>query len=387
LSLGVCDLNNDTLEDIIMHVYFEQYKIKCETNIFKLNNKELEVKKVAGLGEVLNLVIGDVTGDVEKEIIVLHGKKLNLGVKEIIISIFNGQGKEVSEEIISTNIMDDVDVFLSLAEMDNNNPGKEIVVMLNKKDILEAESLSAYIYVYNSKGETLPGWPISYPGHTGSACIADINNDAQNEIICIQKDEQGEFKINAYTPQGNMCEGNWPKQYIFCGEYSKTDSLSIGDINADNKLDLIFGYAEKVYAITLEESKADTASLEWSMYLSDARYTRNYVAKKSSDIKPTPTPANITDTWKYKEPVITYPNPAKEKITFMWKEKEAEKVVIEIYNLVGERVSVIEGNNPVENKLVWQVKDVAAGIYFYKLVLTVDEQKQKMPIKKVVIIK
>ena len=54
---------------------------------------------------------------------------------------------------------------------------------------------------------------------------------------------------------------------------------------------------------------------------------------------------------------------------------------IEIYNLIGERVSVIEEKKLIVNKILWQVEDVAPGLYFYKTLLTVDGEKKNYPLK------
>jgi hypothetical protein len=73
---------------------------------------------------------------------------------------------------------------------------------------------------------------------------------------------------------------------------------------------------------------------------------------------------NSSDNYK----AIVSPNPASSEITLSYEVKQAEKLSIEIYNLIGERVQTIENvssNNKNEIKI--NVETLSNGTYFFKI--------------------
>jgi 3',5'-cyclic AMP phosphodiesterase CpdA len=85
--------------------------------------------------------------------------------------------------------------------------------------------------------------------------------------------------------------------------------------------------------------------------------------------------------------VSAYPNPARDKVWFTWGTKTVESARVEVYNLVGERISEIKIDQPQSNRILWIPDTVANGIYLYRLILTSDGKEDKQPIQKIVIIK
>jgi len=67
---------------------------------------------------------------------------------------------------------------------------------------------------------------------------------------------------------------------------------------------------------------------------------------------------------------LIYPNPGKTKITFAFQSQNAEDAKVEIYNISGERVVVL--NNRVNTEgvasVVWDCSAIAPGVYVARVV-------------------
>jgi hypothetical protein len=103
-------------------------------------------------------------------------------------------------------------------------------------------------------------------------------------------------------------------------------------------------------------------------------------------VSATATPPLLNDYIKSKG-VVAFPNPAKHSVTFAWKHEGVEKAKIVVYSLSGEKIAVIEADQPIQQRLTWQVHDIAPGIYLYRTSLTIDGKEEVMKIKKLAIIK
>ncbi len=71
------------------------------------------------------------------------------------------------------------------------------------------------------------------------------------------------------------------------------------------------------------------------------------------------------------ESVYTYPNPARgSKAVFKFRVSEKSNVKINIYNVAGEKIAVLEKNNcpaGVFSEIEWNIKNIASGVYPYTL--------------------
>jgi hypothetical protein len=99
----------------------------------------------------------------------------------------------------------------------------------------------------------------------------------------------------------------------------------------------------------------------------------------------TATAISISDYLGQKE-VVAFPNPGRDKITIAWNRKNAEKAKIEIFNLAGERIALLEEHQPGRQSETWNVQGIAPGVYIYRTVLTIDGKETSLPVKKVAVI-
>jgi hypothetical protein len=82
--------------------------------------------------------------------------------------------------------------------------------------------------------------------------------------------------------------------------------------------------------------------------------------------------------------ISAYPNPAKNRVTFTWQNTSVERAKVEIFNVNGERVAEVTSNS-VGNHLIWTLNNIASGIYFYQIILTVNGREERQEIKKIAI--
>ncbi len=85
--------------------------------------------------------------------------------------------------------------------------------------------------------------------------------------------------------------------------------------------------------------------------------------------------------------ILAYPNPARGRVTFAWNEPDATAVRVEIYNLAGQKVAQVKGSDLTGNVIAWTTGDTAPGIYFYRIILTVNGREEAQGMKKLAILK
>lgn len=88
--------------------------------------------------------------------------------------------------------------------------------------------------------------------------------------------------------------------------------------------------------------------------------------------------------------VVTYPSPGRgNRIWFYYQTGGPTKVTIEIYNLVGERCTVLtdEITEAGFSRTPWQIHDVAPGVYLFRLRLESASETRTFRLQKIVIVK
>ncbi len=115
----------------------------------------------------------------------------------------------------------------------------------------------------------------------------------------------------------------------------------------------------------------------------------------SFDISLVPTPTitpTITPTVQLlpDNTAFTYPSPAKgDTLWFYYSVRGPAEVRIEIYNVIGEKGKVITNSHMSSGnqRTSWDIKDVAPGLYFYRLYIEDAAGKRDLGLKKLYIIK
>jgi hypothetical protein len=118
-----------------------------------------------------------------------------------------------------------------------------------------------------------------------------------------------------------------------------------------------------------------------------ATYTRTRTPTMTITITNTPT---ITPFVLTENQVITYPSPAKgNDMWFYYSAQKPCKIKIEIFNILGERGTVLNDEHTDTGYLRthWDIRNVAPGIYFYRMSMENADGTRKFDMKKIVIVK
>jgi len=98
------------------------------------------------------------------------------------------------------------------------------------------------IYVFDSNGNIMPGWPLNLGKIQGVPALADLDNDGDLEIMFgASSDSTNSFY--AFNYDGTLVNG-WPQSV----DYSSITSPAVGDIDKDGGLEVVVGSGDKVYA-------------------------------------------------------------------------------------------------------------------------------------------
>jgi hypothetical protein len=84
--------------------------------------------------------------------------------------------------------------------------------------------------------------------------------------------------------------------------------------------------------------------------------------------------------------VLTYPHPARTAMYFNFPNTTADSAEIEIYNMVGERITMLRKNN-LNNEVCWELQNIGQGIYIVRIKLIENGRIIKTLVKKVAVVK
>ncbi len=177
---------------------------------------------------------------------------------------------------------------LSYAKIDNEQPGVFVSIVSGSGSLAESEiaifdatgledgeyvlRLTAWDSAGNEieanrtvlkYGDLLPGWPkqSEYTGVMPNAysfqsvqpknnlSFADLDNDGQDEVIAIFKNE-----MTIWNQNGELLEG-WPKNLAIAGQYTNSSFTSYGDIDGDGDLEIIFVANNQYYRTSADENR------------------------------------------------------------------------------------------------------------------------------------
>ncbi len=134
------------------------------------------------------------------------------------------------------------------------------------------------VYVYNSKGQLVPGWPQSVEGKIrAEPTIGDIDGDGYPDILITVNGQ-----VYAWDRKGQLLTG-FPK-LIGIRSFS---GVAIGDLDGDGKNEIVAANSHGKVYVWNTEGKAD--AVEWPMFRGNAQHTGVYKSKGGT---PRPSPCS-----------------------------------------------------------------------------------------------
>jgi hypothetical protein len=133
-------------------------------------------------------------------------------------------------------------------------------------------------------------------------------------------------------------------------------------------------------SVTITSTISPTASISPTITL-----TATATSTVSPSVTTTPAPWRIGS-----ERVVAYPAPAQgDTVWFYYYVDGPADVVIDIYNLVGEHGHAIRSYHPTAGyqRVSWDIRQVAPGLYFYRLKMKTASGEKQLGIQKLVVVK
>ena len=215
----VSDLDNNGLSEIVAFS-------KCSKSIYVLENDGTERfnKEFVAFKVNTPVAVADLNNDQQQEIIVL-------AYQPYVAKLY----------VIDSTTGGNLDGWPRSASEDNHGEGAPFIAHIdenrNKDIIMYGEDR---LVAYNYESDNIEGFPLVF----GSAAflnnpeaffIADIDNDQSNEIVLWHETVDEGRVIAAYNTDGTQVNGFPQGSGILFG----TTGLSAGDIDMDNKLEII----------------------------------------------------------------------------------------------------------------------------------------------------
>ena len=231
-----------------------------------------------------------------------------------------------------------------------------------------------YLYLVSENGDILEGFPKRLTQSSQTPPLAtDVNEDGYPELICFDSNNN----IYIYDYQGNSLP-NFP----FAANLSTATPATIGDIHGDNELSFVLGYTQGIAMANLKLPVNEDVPA-WMTYRNN--YHRTGFMDTSFAVSNDDNNAEILLT----SLSGNYPNPFNPETTIAFSLAKPGNVKLDVYNIKGQKVKTLVNKTMEMGKhsIVWNGtnengRNVASGLYLYKLKTEKEEFNSKMILMK-----
>jgi hypothetical protein len=249
----------------------------------------------------------------------------------------------------------------------------------------------AQVYVWHGDGRPLQetefgprdGFLTGVTTALSGPIVTDVDNDGAPEIVVRGGALLfGAFEqIYAFEVDGSLARG-WPV-YTYADPSKVTFSPFtplVGDFDLDGKLELLMGSSDaQIYSWDLPTLDEKGAIL-WGKYLYDEQNSGILPFKRAAS--PPQPPVTLPQSYSLSQ---NFPNPFNGSTTIEVKLKESGLMKIEIFNILGQKVAVLN-DRPLaagRYRFQWDAHDrrgheLASGLYFYRLRINQVTETKKM---------
>ncbi|MBR5532343.1 MAG: hypothetical protein IKU59_03435 [Bacteroidales bacterium] len=283
--IAIADVNNDCKKEIFAACSNEKDTTYLHKGIYMWSMEEngkyygMRIYTNDSVQFCSDIVIGDIDGDLQKEII--FAAKMNRDTTftfNILKKDINGNYYCSFSQYIPYNLNSEFKVLpLSLGDITGDNIPEVVFVVTYEYskfvDGNEQRSNINYVYTYNiDDGLKCLGKDLKVYTNV-SPLIADVNGDNIAEIILQSEGEEGESGvIYAYNYDGTAVKG-----FPINLRTNFTGSIAAGDIDGDGKTELVGGSYRSIYAW---DTEGDVSLIEWGMAHGNYPSTGEYINNK-----------------------------------------------------------------------------------------------------------
>ncbi|MBD3169425.1 MAG: T9SS type A sorting domain-containing protein [candidate division Zixibacteria bacterium] len=232
-------------------------------------------------------------------------------------------------------------------------------------------------YLTDYYGEIIPYWPVDMGDSNDIAVnydqptIGDIDNDGSVDFLfnlnMAVLDSNGIWRgrVNAYNYYGEELE--YFPLMVPGGTFP--GGISLGDIDNDGIVEMVFQTdyptsgrpIQRIFVYKLTGVPYIEERFPWPMSCHDPQHTNNLNFRMPTSVNDGKTP-NLPSAIT----LTNYPNPFNSSTVIEYAVEEKGEVQLEIYNLLGQRVSILVDDEVLTGKhsVRWNADRFSSGIYF-----------------------